>query len=67
LAEIINLRLARKRKRREDAQSRAAENRAIHGQSAAEQSLRGRVRGLHDKRLDAHRRDATPERDEPSD
>lgn len=39
MAEIVNLRLARKRRTRAEEESRAAENRARFGQSKGERSL----------------------------
>lgn len=61
MSSVINLRLARKRKAREDAERLAAENRAVHGRSKAEK--------LHDRQeaertatfLDSHRVDRKDE------
>ena len=57
MAEIVNLRQARKRKRRADDARAADENRVIHGQPAAETIARRRAEALKEKRLDGHRRD----------
>ena len=67
MAEIVNLRQARKRKRRTDAQAKAAENRALHGQGADEKRVVSLSRGLEKKRLEAHRREPAPHRGESSD
>ncbi len=39
MAEIINLRMARKARKRADAQQAAAENRARHGRTKAQKAL----------------------------
>jgi hypothetical protein len=57
MAEIVNLRQARKRKRREDKDSIAAANRVRHGESRAGKERERRLRGLSDKRHAEHRRD----------
>jgi hypothetical protein len=54
LAEIINLRRARKAKARSQAQAEAAENRAKHGRPKAERLETGKVKTLAERRLDAH-------------
>ena len=57
MAEIVNLRLARKARMRSKAASRAAENRVLFGRSGAEKQL---VRAREEKRkreLESHRRD----------
>jgi len=57
MAEVINLRLARKARRRAKAAGAAAENRARAGRGAAERSLdRVRKESL-ERRLDSHRLD----------
>ena len=40
MAEIINLRLARKKKARDDKQRQAEQNRALHGATRAEKAAR---------------------------
>ena len=57
MTEIVNLRLARKRKRRADKESTADENRIQHGRSAAEKAQASDQRALLSNRLEAHRRD----------
>ena len=57
MAEIVNLRQARKRKRRDDKERAAAANRASHGRSASDKAKSGLERSLEEKRLDAHRRE----------
>lgn len=62
-AEIVNLRLARKRKAREEKAQHGDENAARHGQSAAMRTLRGTEearskRVLDGKRLDGDGTDA---------
>jgi Domain of unknown function (DUF4169) len=62
LAEIINLRRARKSKERERQQAEAAQNRAVFGRSKAEKRLTESERALAEAGLDA-RRLAKPESD----
>jgi hypothetical protein len=62
LAEIINLRRARKLKERGRQQAEAAENRALFGRSKAEKHLIESERALAEANLDA-RRLAKPEGD----
>lgn len=57
MAEIVNLRQARKRKARLDRADEAARNRAIHGQPRAERERRARQAEQDAARLEAHRRD----------
>jgi hypothetical protein len=57
MADIINLRLERKRKRRADSEAQAAESRARHGVTKGEGTKAKRSRELQEKRLDAHRGD----------
>ncbi len=65
MADLVNLRQARKRKRRAEAQSKADANRALHGRAAAEKNADFLVRTLESKRLDAHRREPTAASGEP--
>ncbi len=55
MADIVNLRLARKQARRRQAEQEAAQRRLAHGRSKAEQALQR----LHDEKaerdLDRHR------------
>ena len=57
MAEIINLRRARKHKARADKEARAAENRIAFGRTKAEKNLTKAERDLAERRLQAHRRD----------
>jgi hypothetical protein len=57
MAEIVNLRQARKRKARTDKEALAASNRIAFGRSKAERRLGDARQDLADRRLDGHRRD----------
>ena len=57
MAEIINLRNARKQKARAGKEAQAAENRIKFGRTKAEKSLEKAKAELEDKRIDAHKRD----------
>ena len=57
MAEIVNLRLARKRKARAVKEAEAADNRALHGRTKAEKQ-RERMAGENNRAfLDGHFRD----------
>ncbi|KQZ19081.1 hypothetical protein ASD50_06095 [Mesorhizobium sp. Root552] len=56
MAEIVNLRQARKHKARSEKERIAAENRAIHGRSKAEREREGLLERKATTFLDAHRR-----------
>lgn len=57
MAEIVNLRMARKRKARVERQAQAAENRAVHGRSKAEKE-HDRAKASKDKSfIEGHFRD----------
>jgi hypothetical protein len=56
MAEIVNLRRARKAKGREEAEKRAAENRARFGKSKSERKTIEAQAALDQRRLDGHRR-----------
>ncbi|MEI7806598.1 MAG: DUF4169 family protein [Hyphomicrobiales bacterium] len=60
MADIVNLRTVRKRAKRQQEQSRAAENRLAHGQPKEAQQL-------DDARLKKARRDLEQHRIEPGD
>jgi hypothetical protein len=62
LAEIVNLRRARKLKERERSQAEAAQNRAVFGRSKAEKRLTQSERALAEASLDG-RRLVTPDGD----
>ena len=57
MAEIVNLRLARKARTRTKAASRAAENRVRFGRGGAEKSLARARKEKRKRELDSHRRD----------
>jgi hypothetical protein len=57
MAEIINLRLQRKRKARSEKEAAAVEKRAQHGLTKAERERLSAQRKLDLRRLDQHRRD----------
>lgn len=57
MAEILNLRLARKRKARAQAGEKAARNRAVHGRSGAERAKAEAERQRAQATLDGHRRE----------
>jgi hypothetical protein len=55
MAEIVNLRLARKRAGRDKAENRAAEARLAHGASKSERTLAKADRAKARQTLDQHR------------
>jgi hypothetical protein len=57
MAEIINLRRARKRKERAGKEAQAAANRTTFGRSKAERALSEARKDLAQHRLDGHKRD----------
>jgi hypothetical protein len=57
MAEIINLRKARKAKGRAEAEARAAENRVKFGRSKEEKRGSEASRRLDERRLEGHRRE----------
>ena len=57
MAEIVNLRKARKAKARAEKEAQAAENRITFGRSKAERDLGAASRRLAERKLEAHRRD----------
>jgi hypothetical protein len=57
MAELINLRTARKRAQRRDDDSRAAENRVAHGQPKSQRKLEAARKEKAKKHLDRHRID----------
>jgi hypothetical protein len=56
MSEIVNLRQARKRRRRADDALQAAEKRGTHGQSAATKKARRLKHEFDAKRHEGHRR-----------
>lgn len=63
MAEIVNLRQARKRKRRDERERDAAANRLLHGQTGGEKAKLRLSRALDEKRLEGHRRDGAEAED----
>lgn len=57
MAEIVNLRLARKARQRTDAQQQAAQNRAKFGQTRAARDQDRREAERAARELDGHRRE----------
>jgi uncharacterized membrane protein YqiK len=57
VSEIVNLRQARKRKARADADKTAAERRAAYGRPKAEKQAEALRREIEGRALDGHRRD----------
>jgi hypothetical protein len=61
MAGVVNLRLARKRKQRTDAEARAAENRSRHGRTKAEKQRDRAEEKRASTALDGHRRYPEPD------
>ena len=57
MAEIVNLRQARKQKARAEKEARATENRVSFGRTKAEKKLSQAEQDLAKSRLDSHQRD----------
>jgi hypothetical protein len=57
VAEIVNLRLARKARQREEAERQAAANRAKHGESKGEKLRRRQEIDRHSRTVDGARRE----------
>lgn len=57
MAEIINLRMARKARARAEEQAQAQGNRARHGRTKAEKALSASERDRIDRNLDGFRRE----------
>lgn len=55
MAEVVNLRMARKRAARSKAESEAAENRVAHGIAKSERDRTETIREQADKKLEGHR------------
>ncbi|HEV7338585.1 MAG TPA: DUF4169 family protein [Bosea sp. (in: a-proteobacteria)] len=58
MAEIVNLRRARKAKARSEAEAQAAQNRIEFGRTKAERKLTEAEKALQAARLEGHRLDA---------
>lgn len=65
MAEIINLRLARKARTRIDNETLAAENRVRFGRTGEERRRLEAEEDLSKRRLEGHRREDPPEPDDP--
>jgi hypothetical protein len=61
MGDIVNLRMARKRKARADAERSAEQNRITFGRTKQERELTEAERTLAKKKLDAHRRQTDQE------
>lgn len=59
MAEIINLRMARKHKARAEKEAQAEQNRIAFGRTKAEKQQTAAEKALADKRIDGHRRHDT--------
>ena len=57
MAEIVNLRQARKAKARASKEAEAATNRAKFGRTKTEKQLEAAKQAMTDKRLDGHKRE----------
>ena len=57
MAEIINLRNARKQKARAAKDVQAAQNRVLFGQTKAEKLKQASEKALADKHIDGHKKD----------
>lgn len=57
MAEIVNLRLARKQKARADKDARAEQNRVTFGRSKAEKQKTAAEKARADRHVDGHKRD----------
>jgi hypothetical protein len=55
MADIVNLRLARKRAKRLEAEQTAAANRLVHGRSKSDRTQARVNRDKDERRLDQHR------------
>jgi hypothetical protein len=55
MADVVNLRLARKQVKRRQAEHDAAERRLIHGRSKAEKALQRAHREKAERELERHR------------
>lgn len=57
MAEIINLKNARKQKARADKDVQAAQSRALFGQTKAEKQLQAAEKARSEKTIDGHKRE----------
>lgn len=61
MAEIVNLRMARKAKKRDAAERQAAANRSKHGQAKGDRLRQEQEAARQARRLDGHRLGKGPE------
>ncbi len=61
MGDLVNLRTARKRKKRADREKQAADNRIAFGTPKHLKKQKNAAETLDAKRLDGHRRDEAPE------
>lgn len=64
MAEVINLRLARKARARREAEVQAAANRALHGRTKAEKSAEKAERAKAERHVEGHRLDSADQQGE---
>jgi hypothetical protein len=63
MAELVNLRAARKRKERAEKERKAEENRAHHGRTGAQKKAETTARDRDAAALDGHRRETAAPQD----
>lgn len=61
MADIINLRTARKQKARAEKETKAQQNRVLFGQTKAEKLHNSANQSMTNKRLNGHKKTETPE------
>jgi hypothetical protein len=61
VSEVVNLRTARKQKKRAEDRAEATARAAAHGEAKPVRALRAAREELESRRLDGHRRDAPEE------
>ena len=61
MADIINLRNARKQKARADKDAQAQQNRILFGRTKAEKFKQAAEKALADKHIDGHKKDESHE------
>ncbi|GMM60476.1 DUF4169 family protein [Novosphingobium pituita] len=64
MAQVINLRMARKARARREAEVQAATNRALHGRTKAEKAAQTAARDKAERHVEGHRLEGqSPERE----
>ncbi len=61
MGEVVNLRMARKRKARAEREQAAQRNRETHGLSRAERTIAEALKQRSARELDGHRREPAPD------